>query len=99
MHGNLKHASALMETYIMKTNELLSIAKIEVIPPQKLRSLPLTTVGHVRSELASIYRLAKAGSLPLGDASRLTYILVSLGKLIETSELESRVKALEAGGH
>ena len=80
----------------MKTNELLSIAKVDVLPLPKLRSMPLTTVGHVRSELASIYRLAKAGNLPLGDATRLTYILTSLGKLIETSVLEARVDQLEA---
>lgn len=55
----------------------------------------LTKVGHVRSEMAKVYRLARTGKLGVQDASKLTYILTNIAKVIENSDLEDRVKALE----
>jgi hypothetical protein len=81
----------------MKANQLKQQGKIEVLPPAKKgRSLALTTVGHCRSELASIYRLAKAGTLNLQDACKYTYVLVALSKMVEASDTEQRLEQLEA---
>jgi len=79
----------------MASKESLIIAKVEVLPPPKIRSVPLTTVGHCRAELASIYRQAKIGQIQLADATKLAFILVSLSRMIEVSDLEARVMALE----
>lgn len=80
----------------MKRKELSNITKVEVIPPPgKARSLPLTTVGHCRGELAAVYRMAKNGEMDYSDATKLTYILIALGKMIVDHDLESRIAALE----
>ena len=66
---------------------------VEVLPPK--RSIALTTVGHCRAELATVYRQARAGQIQLADATKLAFILVSLGRMIETSDLENRITSLE----
>ena len=78
----------------MVSKESLIIAKVEVLPPPK-RSIALTNVGHCRAELAAVYRQARAGQIQLADATKLAFVLVSLSRMIETSELEARVMALE----
>ena len=66
---------------------------VEVLPPK--RSIALTSVGHCRAELATVYRQARLGQIQLADATKLAFVLVSLSRMIETSELEARVLALE----
>ena len=80
----------------MRDNKLIKKVKAEVVPPRKkTRSLPLTTVGHCRGELSAVYRQAKAGNLNLADATKYCYILVALGKMIESSDLEARIAEIE----
>ena len=55
----------------------------------------LTKIEHIRDELARVYRHARAGKIETQEATRLTYILNILAKIIETSELEERVRMLE----
>ncbi len=62
--------------------------------PQRSRAT-LVTLGDVRRELAKLYRKAERGQIPTADASRLAFILMSLGKVIETSTIEERLDALE----
>jgi hypothetical protein len=57
--------------------------------------LPLRTIGDVQTEMARLYRSAKAGAVPVGDASKLANILSLLGRLIEGAELEERIRRLE----
>lgn len=59
------------------------------------RGVTLTRLEHISRELASLYRSARNGKLPVADAGRLAYILQILSKALESSDLESRVKALE----
>ena len=66
---------------------------IDVTPPRTA----LTKLEHVRDELARVYRQARTGKIETSDATRLTYILVALTKVIESSDLEKRVEALEDG--
>jgi hypothetical protein len=56
---------------------------------------PLTTLSRVRAELARVYKDARQGTIETADASRLAFILVSLGKLIEQSDLEARMADIE----
>jgi len=66
---------------------------VEVLPPK--RSIALTSVGHCRAELATVYRQARLGQIQLADATKLAFVLVSLSRMIEISDLEARVLALE----
>src|SRR3954449_8088638 len=61
-------------------------------PPLRAR---LDTMARVRRELARVYREARAGRLDVADASKLANILQIMGRMIETSEVETRLDALE----
>ena len=70
-----------------------SHAVVEVFrPPPPLR---LDSLKRVRLELNKLYRDARAGVLPSGDASRLGFLLLSIGKLLEVEILETRLEKLE----
>ena len=64
------------------------------VDPPRLR-LKLATAADVRRELARLYREARAERVPVADASRLANILQILGRVIETSDIEQRLTALE----
>jgi len=53
-------------------------------------------MGHIRHEMAAVYREARNGKIDLAAATRLVYMLQALGRIIEGSELEARIEALEA---
>lgn len=71
--------------------------KVIVLPalPQQKGSIALTKMNHVRSELARVYREARTGKMDTSEATKLTYILQVLAKIIEGGELEQRIEALE----
>lgn len=66
-------------------------------PPARKRPkhIKLESVRDVRDELARVYRAARAGDIAPEVASRLTFMLGTLGKLIVDSELEQRITELE----
>jgi hypothetical protein len=64
-------------------------------PPARLR-LKLNTMDDVKRELARLYREGKAGSRDVVDVSRLANVLSIMGRLIEGSEFEARLAALES---
>ena len=66
--------------------------EIEEIPPPRKA---LTKIEHVRAEMASVYRQCRSGTIDSQEAGRLTYILVSLAKLIEQDDIEKRVEEME----
>jgi hypothetical protein len=55
----------------------------------------LAIAADVRQELAKVYRDARQGILDASVATRLTYILATLAKLIEATALEERIAVLE----
>jgi hypothetical protein len=59
------------------------------------RRFELNSLRGIRRELAAVYRLARVGELQLVDATKLAYLLSTLGKLSETELLEDRLKRLE----
>ena len=61
-------------------------------PPRRAR---LDTMARVRRELARVYREARVGVIDVADASKLANILQIMGRMIETSEVEARLDALE----
>jgi hypothetical protein len=55
----------------------------------------LDTLGAVRTEAGRLYRRALRGEIDTLDASRLASVLALVGRLVEGSELEARMDALE----
>jgi len=45
--------------------------------------------------MAKVYREAHSGLIDVQDASKLSYMLATIGKVIESSDLEKRLEALE----
>jgi hypothetical protein len=64
--------------------------------PRRVR-VKLDTVQDARKEMSKLYREARAGKIDVQDASRLSNILMLIGRMIEGSDLERRLEALEAG--
>lgn len=67
-------------------------------PPAKMASprLKLETAANVRRELARIYRETRRGELKPETATKLAYLLDLMARMIERTELEARIAALEA---
>jgi hypothetical protein len=67
-------------------------------PTPKLAStrLRLETVSDVKRELKRVYLEARRGELKLEHAGKLAYLLDLTSRLIERSDLERRLEALEA---
>ena len=63
--------------------------------PPGCRLIPLKSMSDVRRELQRLYRDARAGIIESSDASRLAYILATVGRVIEAESLEQRVTAIE----
>ena len=68
-------------------------AEGETDPPP--RWVSLNSLHDVRREMASVYRQAKAGRMDVQEATRLTYILSNIAKVIETSDVAMRLELLE----
>lgn len=62
--------------------------------PRRVR-VKLETITDARKEMSKLYREARSGKLDISDASKLTNILMLIGRMIESSDLEKRVAALE----
>lgn len=77
-----------------------SLVRTDTAPrPTPHRRFALTTLRSVRREMAYTYWRAHDGELSMADASRLAFILASLGKVIEASDLEFRIRRLELQEH
>lgn len=80
-----------------KSSERIDSSADERLPtPDRDRRLPLKTAQHVRTELARVYRSMKHADIDPAVGTKLTYVLVALGKMIEVGDLEKRIEALEA---
>ena len=65
--------------------------------PTPSRARPsLATLGSVRRQMARIYWEMRRGLIKTEDGTRLIYALSSIAKLIEASDLQERLEALEA---
>ena len=71
--------------------------EIETLPPQKGQryKCKLDTLQDVRREMAKVYREARSGLVDVQDATKLTWCLQAVGKVIEGSDLEKRIEILE----
>lgn len=63
-------------------------------PPVR-RKIVLTKISHVRSELSRLYSEARHGEISVSNATKLAYLLATLAKIIEGSDLEQRLTEIE----
>ena len=59
--------------------------------------LKLNSIDDVKAEMARLYREGKAGQRDVQDVSRLANVLALLARMIEDTDLERRIAALEGG--
>ncbi|MGZ8237938.1 MAG: hypothetical protein ACXWTY_08720 [Methylobacter sp.] len=71
--------------------------EVSDLPPQKgtRYRAKLDTMQDVKREMAKVYREARSGLVDVQDATKLTWCLQAVGKVIEGSDLEKRIEALE----
>lgn len=63
--------------------------------PRRRSRVRLSSLADVAEELARLYRRADRGEIAPQDATRLAYVLVSLGRVLEASVIEARLSRLE----
>ncbi|MDP3389078.1 MAG: hypothetical protein Q8Q40_13860 [Methylococcaceae bacterium] len=71
--------------------------EVETLPPQKGQRYrcKLDTMQDVKREMTKVYREARSGVVDVQDATKLTWCLQAVAKVIETSDLEKRIEVLE----
>lgn len=71
--------------------------EIEVLPPQKGQRYrcKLDTMQDVRREMAKVYRESRSELIDPATATKLVWMLQAVGKVIEGSDMEKRLEALE----
>ena len=68
---------------------------VTLIPSPRRRGPVLESLTDVRREMARVYRNMRHGRIDTQDATRMTYVLSQIAKIIQTAELEARVAAVE----
>jgi hypothetical protein len=76
--------------------ETIDGSTLKLVPTSHRRKPQLTSLEGVRCELARLYREAESGKRDTQEASRLTYILTQIGKVLELTEIERRLIMLES---
>lgn len=66
-------------------------------PRKSRRLIPLTTLRHVRYEMAVVYRQMDRGKLENADGTKRVFALRQIADVITLAEIESRIRRLEAG--
>jgi hypothetical protein len=71
--------------------------EVETLPPQKGKRYrcQLDTMSDVKREMAKVYRECRSEILDAQTGTKLTWMLQGIAKVIETSDLEKRIEALE----
>jgi len=64
-------------------------------PTPVARKFKLTTLRAVRREMSRIYARADRHEMTYADACRAVFILSNIGKILELTEIEARLRKLE----
>lgn len=64
-------------------------------PTPHVRTGSLATIRKVRQEVARLYRDARSGIIPAAEATKLAYLLQTLGTLIKDEAFEHRLFEIE----
>ena len=68
---------------------------VTLLPSPRRRGPVLETLTDVRREMARVYRHMRHGRIDTQDATRMTYVLSQIARIIQTAELDARVTAVE----
>ena len=70
---------------------------VETLPPAKGQRYrcKLDTMQDVKREMAKVYRESRSELIDPAAATKLVWVLQAVGKIIEISDLEKRLEALE----
>ena len=74
--------------------ETIDGATLRLLPTPR-RKPKLTTLEGVRCEMARIYREMEARKRDSQEGSRLVYVLTQITRVLELTEIERRLAALE----
>lgn len=69
--------------------------RLAVLPAPKARRPQLSTLEGVRVEMARVYLEMKENRRDTQDGSRLVYVLTQIARVLELTEIERRLVALE----
>lgn len=69
--------------------------EVEALLPTRYRC-KLDSMADVKAEMSKVYREARSGLVDVQDATKLTWCLQAVAKVIEGSDLERRIELLEA---
>ena len=75
--------------------EKLTMARTVPSTPSPPRVGRLDSLVRVRREMSRLYKEARQGQLPSTEATKLTFILQAIGKLLEIADTEARLEDLE----
>ena len=75
--------------------EIIDGHTLRLLPTPGRRKAQLNSLEGVRREMARIYRDAESGKRDTAEASKLVYVLGQIGKVLELTEIEHRITALE----
>jgi hypothetical protein len=73
--------------------------EVEDLPPKKGNTryrVKLDTLSDIKREMAKVYRESRSEIIEPAIGSKLIWMLQAVGKVIEVSDLESRISALES---
>jgi hypothetical protein len=73
--------------------------EVEDLPPKKSNTryrVKLDTLSDIKREMAKVYRESSSEIIEPAIGSKLIWMLQAVGKVIEVSDLESRITALES---
>lgn len=76
----------------------VDVATDAPLPPLgvKVSVGPLNSLSKVRLEASRLYRAARQGHILASDASKLSSVLSLVARMVEVSDTERRLEALEA---
>ena len=72
--------------------------EVEALPPTKSTRYrcKLDTMQDVRREMAKVYRESRSEVIDPAIGTKLVFMLQSIGRVIEGSDLEKRIEVLES---
>lgn len=70
-------------------------ATLALVPTPRRRKAQLDRLEGVRVEMSRVYRDMESGRRDSQDGSRLVYVLTQIAKVLELTEIERRLVALE----
>ena len=70
-------------------------ASLALVPTPRRRKAQLDRLEGIRVEMSRVYREMEAGRRDSQDGSRLVYVLTQIAKVLELTEIERRLIALE----